>query len=83
MKVAAWLRHCGIPADLLEGGALAWAEAGLPMVPETKLPPRNLQGLLLSIAAVIAMFRFKVAMIPTLAACSATGLILYLVGAIS
>ena len=40
-------------------------------------------ALLLSAAAVIAMFRFKVGMIPTLAACSAAGLVLYLVGAIS
>jgi chromate transporter len=43
----------------------------------------NVWALLLSIAAMIAMFRFKVAMIPTLAACSTAGLILYLVGAIS
>jgi rhodanese-related sulfurtransferase len=42
--VAAWLRHGGIPADSLEGGALAWAAAGLPMVPEAKLPPRDGQG---------------------------------------
>jgi len=42
--VAAWLRHAGVPANSLEGGALAWSEAGLPMVPETKLPPRNSQG---------------------------------------
>ncbi|MBL0405872.1 chromate efflux transporter [Microvirga aerilata] len=40
-------------------------------------------ALLLSAAAVIAMFRFKVGMIPTLAACSAIGVVLYLVGAIS
>jgi rhodanese-related sulfurtransferase len=42
--VAAWLRHEGIPADSLDGGALAWAQAGLPMVPETVLPPRDAQG---------------------------------------
>ncbi len=42
--VAAWLRHKGIPADFLEGGALAWARAGLPMVPEAVLPPRDAQG---------------------------------------
>ncbi len=42
--VAAWLRHEGIPADSLDGGALAWAQAGLPMVPEAKLPPRDAQG---------------------------------------
>jgi chromate transporter len=40
-------------------------------------------ALLLSMAAVIAMFRFKAGMIPTLAACSAAGIGLYLVGAIS
>jgi rhodanese-related sulfurtransferase len=42
--VAAWLRHCGIPADSLEGGALGWAKADLPMVPEARLPPRDAQG---------------------------------------
>ncbi|MBL0405871.1 chromate resistance protein [Microvirga aerilata] len=42
--VAAWLRHEGVPADSLEGGALAWARAGLPMVPEAVLPPRDAQG---------------------------------------
>ncbi|MGO4571876.1 chromate efflux transporter [Microvirga sp. 2TAF3] len=43
----------------------------------------NLWALLLSVAAVVAMFRFKVGMVPTLAATSATGIILYLIGAIS
>jgi rhodanese-related sulfurtransferase len=42
--VAAWLRHEGITADSLEGGALGWAQAGLPMVPEAVLPPRDGQG---------------------------------------
>jgi rhodanese-related sulfurtransferase len=42
--VAAWLRHAGVPADVLEGGALGWAGAGLPMVPEAKLPIRDPQG---------------------------------------
>jgi len=42
--VAAWLRHEGIPADSLDGGALAWAQAGLPMVTEAVLPPRDTQG---------------------------------------
>jgi rhodanese-related sulfurtransferase len=42
--VAAWLRHYGIPADSLDGGALGWAKAGLPMVPEAKLPPRDAHG---------------------------------------
>jgi len=42
--VAAWLRHAGVPADSLEGGALGWAAAGLPMVPVDKLPPRDSRG---------------------------------------
>jgi rhodanese-related sulfurtransferase len=42
--VAAWLRHSGVPADSLEGGALGWAKAGLPMVPEARLPPRDARG---------------------------------------
>jgi rhodanese-related sulfurtransferase len=42
--VAAWLRHAGVPADSLEGGALGWAAAGLPMVPVAKLPPRDAKG---------------------------------------
>jgi chromate transporter len=40
-------------------------------------------AMLLSIAAVIAIFRFKVGMIPTLAACSVAGIVLHLAGAIS
>jgi chromate transporter len=43
----------------------------------------NLWALLLSVAAVIAMFRFRVGMVPTLAATSAAGVALYLAGAIS
>jgi rhodanese-related sulfurtransferase len=42
--VAAWLRHQGVPADVLEGGATAWAAAGLPMVGDDRLPARNAQG---------------------------------------
>jgi rhodanese-related sulfurtransferase len=42
--VATWLRHAGVPADSLEGGALGWAAAGLPMVPVDKLPPRDAKG---------------------------------------
>jgi chromate transporter len=40
-------------------------------------------ALALSVAAIIAIFRFKVGMIPTLAACSLAGVALYLMGAIS
>lgn len=42
--VAAWLRHAGILAESLEGGAVAWAEAGLPMISGDKLPPRDAAG---------------------------------------
>ncbi|MDI9846435.1 sulfurtransferase/chromate resistance protein [Rhodoblastus sp. 17X3] len=42
--VAAWLRHEGVRAETLEGGHEAWAAAGLPLVPEMKLPPRDVQG---------------------------------------
>jgi chromate transporter len=43
----------------------------------------NLWALLLSLAAAIAIFRFKVGMIPTLAACCLAGIGLYMVGAIA
>jgi chromate transporter len=36
-----------------------------------------------SIAAAVAIFRFKVGMIPTLAACCIAGVVLYLVGVIA
>jgi Chromate resistance exported protein len=43
--VAAWLRHASSPsAEVLVGGHAAWAQAGLPLVPEGKLPPRDPQG---------------------------------------
>ena len=41
---AAWLRHAGTPAETLEGGFLAWAGAGLPLVPVEKLPRRDGDG---------------------------------------
>jgi chromate transporter len=40
-------------------------------------------ALALSLAAAIAIFRFKIGMIPTLAACCAAGILLYLAGAIA
>ncbi|HZH09089.1 MAG TPA: chromate efflux transporter [Microvirga sp.] len=43
----------------------------------------NVWALLLSIAAVIAMFRFRLGMLPTLAASSAAGIMLYALGAIA
>ncbi len=42
--VAAWLRHEGANAETLEGGFLAWAEAGLPLVATRHIPPRDGQG---------------------------------------
>src|SRR3954453_895657 len=42
----------------------------------------NVWALLLSAAAIVAMFRFKVGMVTTLAATSAVGVVLYLMGAI-
>jgi rhodanese-related sulfurtransferase len=41
---AAWARHQGVAAETLAGGFEAWAKAGLPLVPEARLPPRDVQG---------------------------------------
>lgn len=41
---AAWLRHAGAEAEVLEGGFAAWAEAGLPLVEEARIPPRDGAG---------------------------------------
>lgn len=40
--VAALLRAQGIDAQVLEGGSMAWAEAGLPMIPQAAYPKTNL-----------------------------------------
>ena len=43
--VAAWLRQAGAAsAEVLVGGHATWAQAGLPLVPEGKLPARDPQG---------------------------------------
>ena len=42
--VAAHLRHRGVRAINLEGGRVAWAVAGLPMVPADKVPKRDGAG---------------------------------------
>lgn len=42
--VAARLRHEGASAEALNGGIAAWANAGLPLVPEATLPPRDAEG---------------------------------------
>lgn len=41
---AAWLRHYGADAEVLEGGFEAWRDAGLPLVPLSALPARNGAG---------------------------------------
>ena len=42
--VAAWLRHEGASAESLEGGFLAWAAAGLPLVSADAVPERDARG---------------------------------------
>ena len=41
---AAWIRQAGGSAEALAGGFEAWAKAGLPLVPDAKLPPRDRRG---------------------------------------
>ncbi|MBW8841129.1 MAG: chromate resistance protein, partial [Sphingomonadales bacterium] len=42
--VAAWLRHEGVAAEILDGGMTGWATAGLPTIPDAVLPERDSQG---------------------------------------
>jgi rhodanese-related sulfurtransferase len=42
--VAAWLRHGGAEAEVLEGGFEAWAGAALPLVDTRRIPPRDAAG---------------------------------------
>ena len=42
--VAAWLRHAGAAAEMLEGGLAGWRAAGLPVVNEELLPARDDEG---------------------------------------
>lgn len=39
--VAAWLRHHGVRAEVLESGVAGWRAADLPVVDESRLPPRD------------------------------------------
>jgi rhodanese-related sulfurtransferase len=41
---AAWLRHCNVAAEILEGGHAAWTQADLPTVPADKVPKRDERG---------------------------------------
>ncbi len=43
----------------------------------------NIAALVLALAALLALFRFKVGMIPTLLGCSAAGIVLYFAGVTS
>jgi rhodanese-related sulfurtransferase len=42
--VAAWLRHSGVSAEVLEGGTKEWLRADLPAVTAARLPPPDRQG---------------------------------------
>jgi hypothetical protein len=42
--VAAWLRQAGRHAEVLDGGHAAWRDAGLPLVPRARIPPRGPDG---------------------------------------
>jgi rhodanese-related sulfurtransferase len=42
--VAAWLRHAGASANILDGGTDAWAKENLPRIPASRIPSRNSQG---------------------------------------
>ena len=41
---AAWLRHAGVTADILEGGFEGWAKAALPLLTASKIPAPDSQG---------------------------------------
>ncbi len=41
---AAWLRHNGVAAEILEGGHLGWKQAELPTVPANRIPQRDGRG---------------------------------------
>jgi rhodanese-related sulfurtransferase len=41
---AAYLRHQGLPAEILESGFTAWRQSGLPAVPQEKIPTPDSQG---------------------------------------
>lgn len=41
---AAWLRHGGVSAEVLEGGFVGWQQAKLPTVAAAKMPARDARG---------------------------------------
>jgi chromate transporter len=60
---------------------VAELRAGLMTLDVPVLASIDLASLALTVAALLAVFRFKIGMIPVLAACSAAGLLLHLAGA--
>jgi rhodanese-related sulfurtransferase len=42
--VAAWLRHTGVAAEVLEGGVKEWRKADLPLVTAARLPHADREG---------------------------------------
>ena len=42
--VAAWLRHAGVVADVLEHGSEGWTKAALPLLAASKIPALDSQG---------------------------------------
>jgi len=77
LNLAIWF---AVHTIFAETRTLAWG----PFAFDAPVPRSvNLWALLLSLAAIIAMFRFKAGMLQTLAATSAGGILLYAAGAIS
>ncbi len=74
LNLAVWF---GLPVLFREVRELRWLGGlGLDVPVWSSV---NVASLVLTIAAVVAMFRFKIGMIPVLAACSAAGVLYYLV----
>jgi chromate transporter len=73
LNLAVWFALHALFAELNE---LQWRgmKVEVPVLRSTNLP-----GLLLTIGAVIAVFRFKIGMIPVLLACSVIGTVYYLI----
>ncbi|MET0530830.1 MAG: chromate efflux transporter [Microvirga sp.] len=77
LNLAIWF---GIHTIFREVRALEWGLLDLDMPVLSSVDP---WALLLSVAAVVAMFRFKIGMLPVLAATSTAGILLYVSGAIA
>jgi chromate transporter len=77
LNLAIWF---GIHTIFREVRALEWGFFDFDMPVWSSINP---WALLLSVAAVVAMFRFKIGMLPVLAATSTAGISLYLSGAIA